>query len=209
MMNFKTKPFVRKALIGLAGVLVAATAFANPEVGQPAPDFNVVDTQGETHTLSQYQGSLVVLEWTNHDCPFVVKHYATDNMQSLQREMAEQDVVWLTVISSAPGTQGHVSPAQADELTANRNAAPHAVLLDEDGTMGRAYAARVTPHMYVIDADGILQYAGGIDSIPTANHDDVARAEPYFANAARAVLAGETPDRQVTRPYGCTVKYVD
>jgi len=208
-MNKKTKPFVRKALLGLAGALVAATAFANPEVGQPAPGFSVIDTQGQTHTLEQYQGSTVVLEWTNHDCPFVVKHYATDNMQSLQREMSDHDVVWLTVISSAPGTQGHVSPEQADELTSSRNAAPHAVLLDEDGVMGRAYAARVTPHMYVIDAAGTLQYAGGIDSIPTANHDDVARAEPYFANAARAVIAGETPDRQVTRPYGCTVKYAD
>ena len=151
-MNMKTKPFVRKALLGLAGALVAATAFANPEVGQPAPGFSVIDTQGQTHTLEQYQGSTVVLEWTNHDCPFVVKHYATDNMQSLQREMSDHDVVWLTVISSAPGTQGHVSPDQADELTSSRNAAPHAVLLDEDGVMGRAYAARVTPHMYVIDA---------------------------------------------------------
>lgn len=185
------------------------SALANPEVGQPAPDFSVIDTQGNTHSLSDYQGQTIVLEWTNHDCPFVVKHYATENMQNLQREITSDDAVWLTVISSYPGTQGHVSPEQADELTESRNAAPTAVLLDEQGDMGRAYAARVTPHMYVIDADGTLQYAGGIDSIPSANHDDVDRADPYFANAARSVLAGEVPDRQVSRPYGCTVKYSD
>lgn len=203
---------LRRSMLGVVGAMfatVATVALANPEVGEPAPAFSVIDTQGQMHSLEQYNGSMVVLEWTNHDCPFVVKHYATDNMQNLQREMAEQDVVWLTVISSAPGTQGHVSPEQADELTNSRNAAPAAVLLDEDGTMGQAYAARVTPHMYVIDGAGVLQYAGGIDSIPTANHADVERADPYFANAARAVLAGEIPERQVTRPYGCTVKYAN
>lgn len=208
-MKTKLKQFTQRALMGVAGVFFATAAFANPEIGQPAPGFSVVDSHGEVHSLAQYSGSVVVLEWTNHDCPFVVKHYATNNMQNLQREMAEEGVVWLSVISSSPGTQGHVSPAQANELTDNRNAAPAAVLLDENGTMGRAYQARVTPHMYVIDAEGILQYAGGIDSIPTANHADVERADPYFANAARAVLAGETPNRPVTRPYGCTVKYAD
>ncbi|RUO32684.1 redoxin domain-containing protein [Aliidiomarina sanyensis] len=200
---------LKKLVIGLSAALMTTAAVANPEIGQPAPSFTAVDTQGVEHSLSDFSGSTVVLEWTNHDCPFVVKHYATNNMQNLQRELTEDGAVWLTVISSAPGTQGHVSPAQADELTANRDAAPTAVLLDEDGTVGRAYSARVTPHMYVIDAEGILQYAGGIDSIPTANHDDVARAEPWFADAARAVMAGESVDRPVTRPYGCTVKYAD
>lgn len=206
------KPFVKRPLAGLASIIVAgALSFSvqAAEVGQPAPDFNVVDTAGNYHSLSDFAGQTVVLEWTNHDCPFVVKHYATDNMQNLQREMTEHDVAWLTVISSYPGTQGHVSPEQADELTSSRNAAPTAVLLDEQGEMGRAYSARVTPHMYVIDGEGTLQYAGGIDSIPSANHDDVDRADPYFANAARAVLAGESVDRPVSRPYGCTIKYSD
>lgn len=201
----------KKFALSLSAIALSftLTAHANPEIGQPAPDFNVVDTQGNSHTLADYAGQTLVLEWTNHECPFVVKHYATENMQSLQTEMTEAGAAWLTVISSYPGSQGHVSPDAADTLTNDRNANPSAVLLDEQGVMGRAYAARVTPHMYVIDSDGVLQYAGGIDSIPSANHDDVELAEPFFADAARAVLAGDTPERQVSRPYGCTVKYSD
>lgn len=204
--TFTTKLPTLSALVAACTLALSAHA---AEVGQPAPDFRVADTSGTYHSLSDFEGQTVVLEWTNHDCPFVVKHYATDNMQNLQREMTDEGVAWLTVISSYPGTQGHVSPEQADELTSSRNAAPTAVLLDEQGDMGRAYSARVTPHMYVIDSDGILQYAGGIDSIPSANHDDVDRADPYFANAARQVLNGESVSRPVTRPYGCTVKYSD
>ncbi|MBA3988248.1 redoxin domain-containing protein [Aliidiomarina maris] len=199
------RPVVAAVLAACAFTLTAQAA----EIGQAAPDFRVVDTAGNYHTLSDFSGQTVVLEWTNHDCPFVVKHYATNNMQSLQQEMTAEDVAWLTVISSYPGTQGHVSPEQADELTRSRGAAPTAVLLDEQGDMGRAYSARVTPHMYVIDGDGVLRYAGGIDSIASANHADVERADPYFANAARAVLAGEEVERSVTRPYGCTIKYSD
>ncbi|CAI8159352.1 MAG: Uncharacterised protein [Pseudidiomarina mangrovi] len=192
-----------------AAALISTSVWASPEIGQPAPAFTVIDSKGITHSLSDFAGKTVVLEWTNHDCPFVKKHYETDNMQSLQREMTGQDVVWLSVISSAPGTQGFVSPAQADQLTADRNAAPTAVLLDSDGVMGRAYDARVTPHMYVIDSSGVLRYAGGIDSLPTAKHEDVAKADPYFATAARAVVAGQPVERSVSRPYGCTVKYAD
>ena len=193
----------------LTAALITSAAWASPEIGQPAPAFSVVDSKGVTHSLSDFAGKTVVLEWTNHDCPFVKKHYQSDNMQSLQREMTEQGVVWLSVISSAPGTQGFVSPAQADQLTVDRKAAPTAVLLDSEGVMGRAYDARVTPHMYVIDSSGVLRYAGGIDSIPTAKIEDVAKADPYFATAARAVLAGETVERTISRPYGCTVKYAD
>ncbi len=193
----------------LSAALITTSVWASPEIGQAAPAFSVVDSKGVTHSLSDFAGKIVVLEWTNHDCPFVKKHYETDNMQSLQRELTGQDVVWLSVISSAPGTQGFVSPAQADQLTASRNAAPTAVLLDSDGVMGRAYDARVTPHMYVIDSSGALRYAGGIDSLPTAKHEDVAKADPYFATAARAVLAGQTVERSISRPYGCTVKYAD
>lgn len=188
--------------------LLSASALA-AEIGQAAPPFNVVDSHGVRHSLSDFGGKTVILEWTNHDCPFVKKHYETDNMQNLQREMTAQGSVWLSVISSAPGTQGFVSPTQANQLSADRNAAPTAVLLDSSGVMGRAYQARVTPHMYVIDSTGVLRYAGGIDSIATANKADVAKADPYFATAARAVLAGEPVERSVSRPYGCTVKYVD
>ncbi len=188
--------------------LLSASALA-AEIGQAWPPFSVIDSHGVRHSLSDFAGKTVILEWTNHDCPFVKKHYETDNMQSLQREMTAQGAVWLSVISSAPGTQGFVSPAQANQLSADRNAAATAVLLDSSGVMGRAYQARVTPHMYVIDSTGILRYAGGIDSIATANKTDVAKADPYFATAARAVLAGEPVERSVSRPYGCTVKYVD
>ena len=128
-------------------------------------------------------------------------------MQALQQRYTAQEVVWLSVISSAPGKQGHVSAAEADALTASRQAGPTAVLFDESGVTGKAYDAKTTPHMYVIDKAGVLQYMGGIDSIPSAKVDDIAKATPFFANAASAVLAGETPNPAVTKPYGCSVKY--
>jgi peroxiredoxin len=194
-----------------AGALFFSATFATslaaaPQVGQSAPDFTVKDSNGQSHSLQDFAGKNVVLEWTNHDCPFVVKHYS-GNMQALQSEMTAQDVVWLSVISSAPGKQGHIDSAKSSELTSSRNASPTAVLFDESGTMGNAYDAKTTPHMYVIDKTGVLQYMGGIDSIPSAKVDDIAKATPYFANAAKAVLAGNMPDPAVTKPYGCSVKY--
>jgi peroxiredoxin len=176
-------------------------------VGEPAPNFSVLGADGKTHQLGDYAGKIVVLEWTNHECPFVVKHYAPENMQGLQKQFGEQEVVWFTVISSKPGSQGHVSAEKANELSSSRNAVPHAVLLDESGDMGRAYNARVTPHMYVIDAEGTLVYAGGIDSIPSTNSSDIARAEPHLKLAVNEVLAGEPVSNPSTRPYGCTIKY--
>ncbi|NNJ94475.1 MAG: redoxin domain-containing protein, partial [Halobacteria archaeon] len=155
--------------------LYACGSNANLRVGEPAPDFEGVDTSGNVQRLADYRGKIVVLEWTNHDCPYVRKHYNAGNMQAQQREAAAQDVVWLSVISSAPGKQGHVSPAQADELTTSRDAKPQAVILDTEGRIGRAYNAKTTPHMYIIDAAGKLVYMGGIDSITTANPDDIPR----------------------------------
>ncbi|MCF4010795.1 redoxin domain-containing protein [Rheinheimera sp. UJ63] len=193
-------------LAAAAATLFAANLFAAPQVGVPAPDFTVKDSTGKVHSLKDFAGKEVVLEWTNHDCPFVVKHY-NGNMQQLQKTYTEQDVVWLSVISSKPGSQGHIDGAKSAELTTSRGAAPTAVLFDESGVMGKAYDARTTPHMYVIDKAGVLQYMGGIDSIPSAKVDDIAKATPYFANAATAVLAGQTPDPAVTKPYGCSVKY--
>ncbi|KKO44534.1 alkyl hydroperoxide reductase [Arsukibacterium ikkense] len=195
-----------KLVVTAGAMLFAATLAAAPQVGKPAPDFTVKDANGQSHSLQDFAGKNVVLEWTNHDCPFVVKHY-TGNMQQLQTELTGQDVVWLSVISSAPGKQGHISSAKSAELTSSRNASPTAVLFDESGAMGKAYDAKTTPHMYVIDKAGVLQYMGGIDSIPSAKAEDIAKATPYFANAAKAVLAGNTPDPAVTRPYGCSVKY--
>ena len=197
------------ASIALAlSVCVISPALAAPEIGQPAPDFSVVDTQGQTHSLSDFSGQLVVLEWTNHECPFVVKHYSAGNMQDQQRlARNEHEAVWLTVISSRAGEQGHVSPEQADELTASRNAFPSAVLLDESGDMGRAYDARVTPHIYIIDAEGILRYMGGIDSNPSRHSEDIPDATQYVVTALEDLAAGREVAQAVTRPYGCTIKY--
>ncbi|MFP4207359.1 MAG: thioredoxin family protein [Wenzhouxiangella sp.] len=190
-------------ILALASPLSAA-----PTIGQPAPDFSVIDTQGQVHALSDFAGQTVVLEWTNHDCPFVVKHYSAGNMQDQQRLARDKHgAVWLTVISSRAGEQGHVSPDQADELTTSRNAYPSAVLLDESGDMGRAYDARVTPHMYIIDADGILRYMGGIDSNPSRHPADIPDATQYVVAALEQMAAGEPVGEAVTRPYGCTIKY--
>ena len=137
-------------LAGLAGPLCAA-----PQIGQAAPDFAGTDTAGQVQRLSDYHGRTVVLEWTNHDCPYVRKHYGSGTMQALQRDAVAQGVVWLSIISSAPGKQGHVSAAQADALTRDRDASPSAVVLDEQGEIGRLYGAKTTPHMFVVDADGV------------------------------------------------------
>lgn len=193
----------------LAGGLVAgaAPAMAAPAVGQPAPAFTAVDSKGQQHNLADLKGKVVVLEWTNHECPYVQKHYKSSNMQNLQKQAKQMGVVWLSVISSAPGEQGNVSGARADELTASRQAAPTAVLLDPQGAIGKAYDARTTPHMYVIDAQGVLRYAGGIDSIATARQEDIEKAAPLFKTALQSVVKGETVAQAVTRPYGCSVKY--
>lgn len=189
-------------------LLISAAVFAAPQIGEPAPDFSVVDTQGNMHSLSDYAGQKVILEWTNHECPFVAKHYGAGNMQQQQRTARdEHDVVWLSVISSKPDAQGHVSPEKADELTESRDAYPNAVLIDESGDMGRAYDARVTPHMYIIDEEGILRYMGGIDSIPSADQEDIPKATQYVTVALDELAAGEGISQTTTRPYGCTVKY--
>lgn len=192
--------------LSLSAFFFAGYVLASPAVGQPAPAFTLTDSKGQSHSLADFAGKTVVLEWTNHECPFVVKHYS-GNMQKLQKQFGTDDVVWLTMISSAPGKQGHVTGAQADELTSSRNAMPDAVLFDETGVTGKAYDAKTTPHMYVIDKKGVLQYMGGIDSIPSAKVDDITKATPYFSDALTAVLAGNTASPAVTKPYGCSIKY--
>ena len=194
-------------IIGL--LLLAATSMpqAAPRVGQPAPEFAGVDTSDQAHSLSAYRGKVVVLEWTNHDCPYVRKHYGAGNMQALQRTAQAGGVVWLSIISSAPGKQGHVTPTEADRLTAQRDAAPRAVILDSTGAIGRTYGAKTTPHMFIVDQDGTLVYMGGIDSIPTANPADIPRARPFVQVALDQLLRGEPVGEPVTRPYGCSVKY--
>lgn len=204
-------PVLKTSAVALSLLLSLMTgAMAAPKVGEKAPDFVGVDTQGNTHNLSDFAGQTVILEWTNHDCPFVKKHYSSSNMQNQQRMAKEEHgVVWLTIISSSPGTQGHVSAAQADELTTSRDAAPTAVLLDEQGVIGRAYDARVTPHMYIIDGSGTLVYMGGIDSNPSANPADIPEATQYVVEALKEMAAGEPISEPITRPYGCSIKYAD
>jgi peroxiredoxin len=192
-----------------SGLLVPprAWAAAAAKVGAPAPAFTATATTGKAVTLADHRGKIVVLEWTNHDCPYVRKHYDTGNMQALQKETTGQGVTWLTIISSAPGTQGHVSAGQADELTATRKASPSAVLVDPTGVVGKMYGATNTPHMYVIDKAGVLAYAGAIDDRPTSRRGDVQGAHNYVRAALEAVAAGQPVKTPVTRAYGCTVKY--
>jgi peroxiredoxin len=199
------RTFIATAVLTTA--LVAAPTLASPEVGKPAPDFTGTDTAGKTWKLSELAGTPVILEWTNHDCPYVVKHYESGNMQALQREATDAGFTWLSVISSAPGKQGHVNAEQADELTDSRKAAPTAVLLDPEGNIGKAYGARTTPHMYVIDETGTLVYMGGIDDKPTTNIADVEGAENYVRLAMADLAAGQPVGKAVTRAYGCSVKY--
>jgi hypothetical protein len=177
------------------------------QIGRPAPEFSATDSQGKPTTLSQFRGKTVVLEWSNADCPYTHKHYASGNMQSIQALAKKNDVVWLTVISSAPGKQGYVNGPAADALTRSRGAQPTAVLLDPSGTLGRLYGAKTTPHLFVVDKNGALQYMGGIDSIATADADDIPKAEPYLKEAMLAIVQGSPVARPVTKPYGCSVKY--
>ncbi|MCI0749723.1 MAG: redoxin domain-containing protein, partial [Nevskiales bacterium] len=183
-------------------LILTATVGAATQVGEKAPDFSLADSHGKTRTLSSFKGKFVVLEWTNHKCPFVEKHYGSGNLQSLQKEATGKGVVWLSVISSAPGKQGHVSAAQANELTAARDAVPTAVLLDPSGDVGRRYEAKTTPHLFIIAPDGTLIYKGGIDSVPSADPADIAKAKPYVKTALSEALAGKPVSEPVTRPYG-------
>ncbi len=182
-------------------------AIASPSVGEPAPEFSGVDSNGKSHNLADFHGKTVVLEWTNHDCPYVKKHYGTNNMQALQKSAAEDGIVWLSVISSAPGEQGHVDGPTANTLTSERDAAPTAVILDPEGDIGRLYAARTTPHMYIVDPEGMLVYMGGIDDKPTARWSDVEGARNYVELALADLAAGRPVAETVSQPYGCSVKY--
>lgn len=198
----------RSLLLGSAAAALApAAAFATTDLGRPAPAFSATDSNGKTWSLAELKGKVVVLETTNQDCPSVRKHYTSANMQTQQREAAAKGVVWLTVASSAPGQEGFVTAAQANELTRTRNAAPAAFLLDPQSRIARAYGATVTPHMYIIDASGMLVYKGGIDSIPSSSTSDLPKAKQYVRVALDEVLAGKQVSDASTRPYGCTLKY--
>lgn len=197
-------------LIFISFMLINATDSADRTgavVGERAPDFSVVDAHGNVHSLSDYEGQYVILEWLNHGCPFVKKHYDGNNMQEMQRRYTEEGVIWLSVVSSAPGTQGYMEPEETLKTKEEKNAAPTAILLDVDGTMGRAYDARVTPHMYIISPEGILEFNGAIDDKPTARLRDLEDAHNYVDAAMASLRNGEEVEVRTNTPYGCTVKY--
>jgi len=187
--------------------VISVSAVANPIVGEVAPDFTLIDSNGEEQTLSDYLGQRVILEWTNHDCPYVRKHYSTGNMQQLQQDMTEAGVVWLSVISSAPGRQGYVSGEEANDLTASRGAFPTAVAFDPEGNVGHAYDARATPGMYLIDEAGVLRYMGAIDDQPTTRRSSVEGATNYVRLAVADLDAGGEVQIPETTQYGCSIKY--
>jgi peroxiredoxin len=187
--------------------LGAMPAPASPIVGEPAPAFTAVDSNGRSHALGDFKGKTVVLEWTNDGCPYVRKHYGTGSMQKTQRDLTAAGAVWLTIVSSAPGKQGYVDGRGANDLTTSRNAHPTAVLLDPKGVIGRAYEAQTTPHMFVIDKTGVLRYMGAIDDQPTVDPTHIADARNYVREAFAAVSAGKSVAETATDPYGCSVKY--
>jgi peroxiredoxin len=181
-------------------------ALADAKVGKPAPSFTLTDATGKSHSLADFKGKTVVLEWTNADCPFVQKHYS-GNMQKQQAQATSDDVVWLTINSSATGKQGYVDGKGAQKVIARTGGKQTAYLLDAPGKVGRDYKAKTTPHMYVIDGQGTLQYAGAIDSIPSADTDDIAKATQYVPQARADVQAGKPVRVATSQPYGCSVKY--
>ncbi len=178
-----------------------------PVIGKPAPDFTLMDADGIEHSLSAYKDSLVVLEWFNPGCPFVKKHYNSNNMQKLQKHYTEKAVVWLIINSSAEGKQGHCTPGRANELIKEKDMAVTAFLLDHDGKVGRLYGAKTTPHMFVIDKSGVLIYHGALDDKPSTKITDIEDAENYVQLALEEVMAGQSVSLKATQPYGCSVKY--
>lgn len=196
--------------LALAGslLLAASTALAEAVPGQPAPAFSVTDAAGKVHSLEDYKGQWLVLEWFNKDCPYVKKHYGSGNMQSLQQKYTEKDVKWLTVISSAKGKQGYLAPEEAKTVAAEHQLAASApLLLDASGDMGRAYGAKTTPHMYVINPEGKVVYAGAIDDNDSSNSAVIPKSKNYLAAALDTAMAGAEVAQPATRPYGCSVKY--
>ena len=197
-----------KYLLGFTLAFVAASAMqAAVEVGKPAPEFSLKDINGVTHDLSDYRGKTVVLEWVNPECPFVRKHYRSGNIPKLQKSAKSDGVVWLSVNTGQPGDQGVYDAKRHAEWAKSVNASPSAYLRDSEGRVGRLYGAKATPHIFVINGDGTLVYNGAIDSIRSADVEDIAKAENYVASALAAVKAGKPVTKATSQPYGCPVKY--
>lgn len=190
-----------------AFVLFTSPAFAAAELGKPAPDFTATTVKGEEFKLADHKGKIVVLEWNNPGCPFVVKHYGSNNMQALQKAAAEKGVEWVTINSSAPGKEGHQTAEEAIKAMTEAGATPAAHILDESGAIGKLYGATVTPHMFVLDKDGNVAYMGAIDDNSSPNPDTIKDAKNYVMAAVDELMAGTPVSTPVTQPYGCGVKY--
>lgn len=202
-MKHSTRSLVLGAFLICAAPLLVATA----RIGEPAPDFTATASNGKTFHLADYRGKYVVLEWHNNGCPYVGKHYHSGNMQRLQKQWTARGVAWFTVISSAPGEQGYVTASQENAYLAKMQAAPTAALLDPNGEIGHLYDAKTSPHMIVINPQGVVIYDGAIDDKPTTDLDDVPTAKNYVTLALEQAMAGKSVETPTTRPYGCSVKY--
>ncbi len=200
--------FLRSVIVVVTFSIAVPLAWA-AKVNEPAPDFTATDSNGNVHKLSEYRGKFVVLEWTNRGCPYTQKHYNSGNMQRLQREWTSKGVIWLTVVSSAPGKQGYVTAAEENAYLKQVNAAPTAVLLDPTGQLGHLYDAKTTPHIFIINPQGTLIYNGAIDDRPTTDLTDVNGAKNYVTAALDEATSGKPVSIATSRPYGCSVKYPD
>ena len=202
---------MRKLLVaGLLAGLVASPllpSFAGVATGDDAPAFTLTDTQGKAHSLSDFEGKYVVLEWVSFQCPFVKKHYDSGNMQKLQKEFADKGVVWLSICSSAPGNAGYAEADKINEMLAEKKTAQAAYLVDSDGTVGKAYGAKTTPHMFVVSPDGKVIYQGAIDDNPAPDPEVIPESKNYVVEALTAAMSGQEVAKATTKPYGCGVKY--
>jgi len=199
--------FLKIAAASMALAFVSSQVIADPIIDKAAPVFSGKAADGSTINLADLKGKTVVLEWTNHDCPYVIKHYESGNIPKLQKEALAKDVVWLQVISSAPGEQGFVDGAKAQKVNEYRNSVPTNTILDPEGTIGKLYGAKTTPHLYVINPEGSLVYKGGIDSIKSSKQQDIPDATNYVRETLDALAAGKKVPHPSTAPYGCSIKY--
>ena len=206
----------RRRSVVIATVIAAASLFqgqealaqsASPTIGAPAPEFTLPDTYGNDHSLADYRGEWVVLEWLNYGCPYVKKHYNSQNMQDLQAKYGDRGVKWLAIVSSAPGKQGYYEPDEMNEMSEKKGQRALAVLLDPEGTVGRMYNAQTTPQMVIIDPEGTLLYNGAIDDKPSSRPASLEGAHNYLAAGLNEAMAGQPVSVPTTKPYGCSVKY--
>jgi peroxiredoxin len=202
---------MKRSLFGLiavaAALLIAPILMSAPKIGEPAPDFTATASNGKIYSLSELRGKFVVLEWHNNGCPYTRKHYESGNMQRLQKEWTAKGVEWFTVISSAPGTQGYMTADQENAYITKMGAAPTAALLDPSGDLGHLYDAKTTPHMIIINPQGVVIYDGAIDDHATSDASDIPGSKNYVSMALSDAMSGKQVGVPVSKPYGCTVKY--